>query len=50
MSFNSINFGFIVFENQAFNVSIANFNSMENNSAREVDFSRADTEEAASFS
>ena len=50
MSSISRNFGFIVFENQAFNVSIVNFNSMENNSAREFDFSRANTAEAASLS
>ena len=50
ISFTSKNFDFTVFENQAFNVSIVNFNSTENNSAREVDFSRANTTEAASFS
>ena len=41
MSFKSRHFGFIVFENQSFNTSIVNFNSPENYSAREVDFSRA---------
>ena len=41
MSSISRNVGFIVFENQAFTVSIVNFNSMENNSEGEVDFSRA---------
>ena len=50
MSFTSRNFGFIVFENQSVNVSIVNFNLMENNSAREVDFSQAKTAEAASLS
>ena len=38
ISFTSRNFGFIVFENQVFNVSIVNFNLAENNSVREVDF------------
>ena len=33
----------MVFENQSFKVSTVNFNSTENNSAREVDFSRANT-------
>ena len=50
MSFKSRNFGFIVFENQSFNMSIVNFNSPENYSAREVDFSPSNTVEAASFS
>ena len=50
MSSRERNFDFIVFENQAFNVTILNFNSTENNSAREVDFSRANTAVAASFS
>ena len=47
MSFTTKNFGFIVFENQSFNTSTVNFNSTENNSAREVDFSRANTANAA---
>ena len=50
ISFRSRNFDFIVSENQAFNTSIVNFNSTENNSAREVDFSHANTAVAASFS
>ena len=49
-SFRSRNFDFIVSENQTFNVSIVNFNSTENIAAREVDFSRANTASAASFS
>ena len=36
-------FGLIVLENQLFKLSIVNFSSTENNSAREVDFSRART-------
>ena len=43
MSFSSKNLGFITLENQSFNVSIVNFNSTENNSARGLDFSRANT-------
>ena len=38
------------FVNQSFKVSTVNFNSTENHSASEVDFSRAETTEAASFS
>ena len=38
MSFNSKNFEFIMLENQLFKVSIVNFNSTENSSAKEVDF------------
>ena len=50
ISLNSRNLGLIVFENQLFNVSIVNFNSTENSSASEVDFSRAKTAVAASLS
>ena len=50
MSFNSKNFGFIVFENQLFRVSIVNFSSTENSLTREVDFFCANTVEAASLS
>ena len=50
MSFSSKNLGFMTLENQSFNVSIVNFNSTENNSAREVDFSRDNSADAASFS
>ena len=32
-------FGFMAIENQSFKVSNVNFNSPENNSARDVDFS-----------
>ena len=38
MSFSSINFGFIILENQSFSVFIVNFNLTENNSAGDVDF------------
>ena len=48
-SLSSKNFGFIIFVNQLFKVSTVNFNSTENNSAREADFSRAKTAEAASL-
>ena len=48
MSLSWKNFGFIIYENQSCNV--LNFNSTENNSTREVDFSWAKTAEAASFS
>ena len=48
-SLSSKNFGFIIFVNQSFKVSTVNFNSTENNSAREADFSRAKTAEAASL-
>ena len=44
------NFDLIVSKNQAFNVSIVNFNSTENSSAKEVDFSRANPASAVSFS
>lgn len=50
MSFSSRTFGFIVFEKQLSKVSIVHFNSTENSSAREVDFSRANTAETASLS
>ena len=40
----------MVFEKQSFKVLIVNFNSTENNSAREVDFSRAHTADAAFLS
>ena len=50
MSFSSKNLGFMTLENQSFNVSVVNFNFTENNSAREVDFSRANTVDAAPFS
>ena len=42
-------FGLISLENQSFRVSMVNFSSTENNSAKEVDFSQASTAEAASF-
>ena len=48
MSSSSKNFGFMILENHPFKVSIVNFSSTENNSAREVDFSWANTAEAAS--
>lgn len=50
MSLSSRNFGIIILKNQSLNVSIVNFNSTENNPAREVDFSRTNTAEAAAFS
>ena len=50
MSFNSKNFGFIVFENQLFRVSIVNFSSTENSLTRELDFFCANIAEAASLS
>ena len=50
MSFNSKKFGFTVFEDQSFNTSIVNFNLTENNPAKEVNFSRANTTQAASLS
>ena len=50
MSFNSKNVGFILFENQLFKVSIVNFSSTGNSSARQVDFSPANTAESASLS
>ena len=40
ISLNSRNLGFIIFENQSLRVSVANLNSTEKNSAREVFFSR----------
>ena len=43
------NFDFIILENQSFKVSTVNFNLTENNSARNVAFSCANTTEAASF-
>ena len=49
MSSISKNVGFIILENQSFKVSTVNFNSTENNSARDTAFSRANTAEAASF-
>ena len=49
MSSISKNFGFMILENQSFKVSTVNFNLTENNSARNVAFSRANTAEAASF-
>ena len=40
----------MILENQSFKVSLmVNFNFTENNSAKDVDFSRANTAEAASF-
>ena len=45
----SKNFGFMILENQSFKVSTKNFNLTENNSARNVAFSLANTAEAASF-
>ena len=50
MSFNSKNVDFILFENQLFKVSIVNFSSTGNSSARQVDFSPANTAESASLS
>ena len=50
MSFISRNAGFIMFENQSFKVSIVNFSSTENSSAREVVSSRANTVEEESCS
>ena len=50
MSYSSRNLSIIVFVNQSFNVSIVNFNSTENSSARDVDFSRAKAAEAVSLS
>ena len=50
MSFSSKHLGFMTLKNQSFNMSIVNFNSTENNSAREVDFSQANTADASSFS
>ena len=50
LSCSSKNAGLIVLENQLFKVSTVNFSSTENNSAREVDFSRSRTAVAASFS
>ena len=50
ISFSSKNVGFMVFENQSFKVSTVNFNSTENISAREVDFSRANNTDLASLS
>lgn len=47
MSLNSKNFGFIIFENQSLRISIVNFNSTENNSEREVHFSRANIKNAS---
>ena len=35
----SMNFGFIILENQLFKVLMVNFYSTENSSVREVDFS-----------
>ena len=49
MSSISKNFGFMILENQSFKVSTVNFNLTENNSARNIAFSRANTAEAASF-
>ena len=49
MSSSSKNFGFMILENQSFKVSMVNFSSTENSSAKDVDFSRASTAEAASF-
>ena len=49
MSSISKNFDFIILENQSFKVSTVNFNLTENNSARNVAFSCANTTEAASF-
>ena len=49
MSSISKNFGFMILENQSFKVSTVNFNLTENNSARNVAFSCANTAEAASF-
>ena len=46
MSSSSKNLGFMTLENQSFNMPIVNFNSTKNNSAREVDFSRANTADA----
>ena len=40
----------MILENHLFKVSTVNFNFTENNSARDIDFSRANTAEAASFS
>ena len=39
MSSTSKKFGFLIPENQSFKVSMVNFSSRENSSAREVDFS-----------
>ena len=39
----------MILENQSFEVSMVNFSSTENNSAKDVDFSGANTAEAASF-
>ena len=39
----------MILENHSFKVSTVNFSSTENNSARDVDFSQANTAEAASF-
>ena len=50
MSSISKSFGFIIRENQSFKVSKVNFNSKENNSTKDIAFSRANTEEVASFS
>ena len=41
---------FIIRENQSLKVSTVNFNSTENNSAKDVAFSCNNTAEAASFS
>ena len=49
MSSISKNFDFIILENQSFKVSTVNFNLTENDSARNVAFSCANTTEAASF-
>ena len=50
ISSNSRNLGSKIFENQLLNVSMVNFNSIENSSASQVDFSRSKTEVAAYFS
>ena len=50
MSLNTKNFEFIMLENQLFKVSSVNFNSTENSSAKEVDFSHANMAEATSLS
>ena len=39
----------MIIENHSFKVSTVNFNSTENNSARDVAFSQANTAKAASF-
>ena len=44
------NFGSIIFENQLLGVSIVNFNSADNNSAREGAFSCTKSPVAASLS